>query len=155
VRDCAHAARCYPGMRTADGSHCVVVEVSLLCVWLLSARSLSMGNNQLVGSVPAGLTSRFPLSSTAWSGNCLTNVTARYAACDMPERAALVDIFSFTAGHEWVVGANWLSSTIHPCSWFGVGCAVPGVGPVVSLSLPANGLNGTLPSTIRALTALT
>ncbi len=108
-----------------------------------------------MGTVPTALTTRFPLNSSVWSGNCLANVTSRYAACDMPERAALVDLFAATNGQGWSVRTNWLSSTIHPCSWFGVGCAVAGVGPVEELRLGSKALSGALPSSLGSLTALT
>ncbi len=118
------------------------------------ARSeFSVSFNQLVGTVPAALAARFPLNSPVWSSNCLVNVASRFASCDMPERSALVDLYTSTNGYAWLSKSNWLSA-VHPCSWFGVSCLVDGVGPVVSLSLPANGLSGSLPESLSALTSL-
>jgi hypothetical protein len=106
--------------------------------------------NQLQGTVPTSLTALFPLSSATWSSNCLTGISAPHVDCGMPERAALVDLFTSTSGPSWTQSTLWLSSA-SPCTWLGVSCAS---GVVTALQLGENGLAGTIPSTISALSGL-
>ena len=110
--------------------------------------SLVSAGTQLTGTLSPALATAYPTISSFWSSSCVTNCTSRYAGCDMPERAALVDLWSSTYGPGWLTSTNWLSSAT-PCSWAGVSCAtVSGSLAVVALSLPSNGLVGTLPSSI-------
>ena len=100
--------------------------------WLLFAplhSFLSLASNQLTGSVPVGLTTTFPLTSLTWSSNCLTNCSNQYPDCSMPERAALVDLYTATAGTAWANSTRWLTS-VSLCNWTGVTCGSPS-GPVV------------------------
>jgi hypothetical protein len=89
----------------------------------------------------------------------------------MPERAALVDLYTSTNGDGWRYQnwpienwpiqeyLNWLTSA-HPCTWSGVTCVREEElndiyeGPVVYLSLMGNGLMGPLPDSIGAMTSL-
>jgi hypothetical protein len=57
-----------------------------------------------------------------------------YAAVVPPEqRAALVDLYTATAGASWTTSANWMTGD--PCDgasrWVGITCAVVGSNPSV------------------------
>ena len=147
-------------IRLRSDAHCPLPPTHTtlsFVVWPCRRRSNNFyfSNNQLVGTVPTALTAQYPLSGAWWASNCLTGVSSRYIGCDVVDRAALVDLFSVTSGLTWLSSTLWLTSA-SPCSWFGVTCdTVNGATVVVSLSLPSNGLQGTLPSSMSALTALT
>lgn len=79
-----------------------------------------------------------------------------------PECDALVALYNTTAGVDWTVNTDWLSTTT-PCSWYGVACeAIPYPHPdpypigyyVVGLNLVENNLSGSLPIEIGDLTSL-
>ena len=137
---------------------CVVVDCASMCsrsrcvVFVASANRLSLAGNQLVGTVPTVL-SRFPIASSTWSSNCLANASNPYAGCDLTDRSGLVDVYCTTYGAGWKSSSTWLTSA-HPCTWFGVGCDST-TGPITSLTLPGNGLVGTVPDSLCTLTALT
>jgi len=60
----------------------------------------------------------------------------------------LVELYRSAEGSRWRRQGRWLSRSPH-CSWEGVTCNHPGdTAGVLSLSLPANGLAGTLPQTL-------
>jgi hypothetical protein len=69
------------------------------------------------------------------------------------ERAALVAIFQSTGGAAWTERANWLGAAGTECGWFGVRCDAS-QNSVVGLLLVDNGLQGTLPKEIGALSNL-
>ena len=117
-----------------------------------SAAKLDLSGNQLTGTVPSGVTALVPLTAAGWSSNCLVNTTGRYANCDHPARAALVDLHQSTQGDLWTVATNWLSGSLSPCYWFGVSCVSD---VVVALSLSSNGVGGSLPGSIGTLSNLT
>jgi hypothetical protein len=76
----------------------------------------------------------------------------------MPERAALVDLYTSTNGDGWTHNTNWLSS-VHPCGqfsmgWLGVVCESPIDSTLHTLILGSNGLAGTIPVSISKLTSL-
>lgn len=65
-----------------------------------------------------------------------------------PDYAALVDFFNATNGPNWTTKTNWLTDC-NVCSWHGVTC---GMGKrVAEIRLPNNGLSGSLPSSLSAL----
>jgi len=66
------------------------------------------------------------------------------------ECRALEDFFAATNGWTWTENGGWLDG-VRACSWFGVQCAG---GHVTHLRLPNNGLDGTLPPNLAALSAL-
>ena len=59
------------------------------------------------------------------------------------ERDALIGLFLHTDGNSWSTSEKWLDQNEHHCMWFGVTCNQ--VGRVISVSLAANRLNGTIP----------
>ena len=67
---------------------------------------------------------------------------------------ALEALYAAAGGEGWVTKTNWMSGD--PCTagsiWYGVTCSG---GNVTSLHLNDNGLNGTLPSEVGQLTAIT
>ena len=104
-----------------------------MCVGVRNrSETLRLSNNQLLGTVPAQLTTTFPVMSMTWSGNCIVNATATLAGCDLAERSALLDFYTATHGGGWVVSTGWMTSA-HPCSWYGVTCQAGSTiaGPVV------------------------
>ena len=67
------------------------------------------------------------------------------------ERMVLADLYRVTEGSRWRRQGGWLSRQPH-CSWEGVTCLGPDrPAGILSLSLPANGLAGTLPQTLARL----
>ena len=63
---------------------------------------------------------------------------------------ALVALYENTNGPSWTNDSNWLATT-SPCTWFGISCDGSNV---VSISMPDNGLSGTLPVELGNLSAL-
>ena len=63
---------------------------------------------------------------------------------------ALLDLFNDTSGPSWKNRTRWLSTT-DPCRWHGVTCSGSNVSRLVFKS---NGLSGTLPSSLTALSGL-
>jgi len=69
------------------------------------------------------------------------------------ECQALVDLYTATAGTQWISQTNWLTlSSAAPCDWHGVQC---GNGHVTQLVLARNQLSGTLPLALGDLNGLT
>jgi C1A family cysteine protease len=66
------------------------------------------------------------------------------------ECAALVSVYIYGHGDEWVENQGWLN-TNYPCDWYGVECAG---GHVKGLNLPNNGLRNALPPVVDDLTEL-
>ena len=120
----------------------------------VSSSNLLFNNNQLSGPLPTAVAAVYPAGSSTWSNTCVVNCSTVYAGCDLSDRAALVDLFVATNVSDlgWIVSTNWLTPA-HPCSWNGVICN--GTSAVVQISLIANNLVGTLPSSIGSMTALT
>ncbi len=85
----------------------------------------------------------------AWLGV----VGAGHAAIPTSERAVLIALYANTNGASWDNRTNWNGAAGTECTWFGVTCST-GNANVVALSLPGNGLIGTLPTTLNQLTAL-
>ncbi|GAB4024626.1 leucine-rich repeat domain-containing protein [Spirosoma koreense] len=77
-----------------------------------------------------------------------TNLTVTSQSADYQ---ALADLFNATNGPGWTNKTGWLSSCT-PCGWAGVTC--DGNGRVTQLRLYNNNLNGTLPTSLSALTSL-
>ena len=87
---------------------------------------------------------------TATAGELLSYAEINVMFVD-PERAALVRLYNDTDGPNWTISTNWLSD-VPLGEWHGVRAGETGV--VQEVSLAANGLSGTLPSTIGLLNRL-
>ena len=68
------------------------------------------------------------------------------------ERNALKEFYDSAKGSEWTVNSNWTDPYIGHCEWYGVKCN--DANRLVHLSLPSNGLSGTLTSKIAQLRSL-
>ena len=68
------------------------------------------------------------------------------------ERAALIDFYTSTHGAGWKSQGGWLGAQGTECNWLGVSCVG---GYIASINLFDNGLTGTFPATLTALTELT
>ena len=71
--------------------------------------------------------------------------------CNNAERDALVAIFNATNGSEWIESENWVTDEFVGV-WFGI--TTDADGRVVKLELGSNGLQGTIPPEIAALSRL-
>ena len=84
----------------------------------------------------------------AWSASATGTPVA---AVDNDDRAALVDLYNATNGASWTNSTNW--NTSEPLdTWHGV--TTDGNGRVTWLSLAANQLTGSIPSSLGSLTNL-
>jgi len=77
--------------------------------------------------------------------NCASQIYIPEAECN-----ALLAVYINTAGPSWTNKTGWLSDD-DPCNWYGVSCTG---GSVVSLSLPNNNLEGSIPTQIGNLSQL-
>jgi len=101
----------------------------------------------LLAWLTAGLLSRPAIAQTfPQTDICQTVVEIPAFECE-----ALVSLYTATNGDQWNDAAGWLVET-NPSNWLGVTVED---GHVSRLSLPANQLQGSLPSQIGALTYLT
>lgn len=66
------------------------------------------------------------------------------------ERAALVDLYNAAGGAAWRHTENWMTSAPH-CTWWGVTCSNV-TGRITQFSQYDNGLKGTIPASMSALT---
>ncbi len=66
------------------------------------------------------------------------------------ECEALVALYTATQGAQWVESTGWLATST-PCSWFGITCSA---GHVTTIALDSNGLSGTIPAQLGALSQL-
>ena len=93
------------------------------------------------------------LSATAFSCASSAGLSVRSSTVC----AALGDLFEGLNGPGWVDTSGWADAAAGRggdyCSFFGVTCA-PGTGDVTNVSLGYNGLVGTLPESLGALSAL-
>lgn len=92
-------------------------------------------------------------------------VAALLGACALPalaalaqaEKDALLDLYNSTDGAGWSNDSGWSNPSSDPCAagavWYGLTCDAAGEH-VTGISLIANSLGGTLPSTLNRLTAL-
>lgn len=67
------------------------------------------------------------------------------------QRSALEELFASTNGSGWSTNcvSGWMSTTVAPCSWFGVACDV--AQNIVGLTIVDCGLGGTLPLGLQNL----
>ena len=68
------------------------------------------------------------------------------------ERNALKEFYDSSKGGEWTVSTNWTDSYMSHCYWHGIECN-EGTN-TVNITLPTNGLSGTLSKSISNLTLL-
>jgi hypothetical protein len=83
----------------------------------------------------------------------VTALTAPSHAISTTERNVLTALYTSTAGANWFNKTNWNDGTGTECTWAGVTCN-GGNANVIGITLPGNNLVGTLPSTLKNLTAL-
>jgi hypothetical protein len=99
----------------------------------------------------------WPFLSLAVGAGVLAAAAVPWGArADVPpaQLAALEDLYNATGGPHWYDSTNWLMGD--PCvgQWVFVTCDAANT-TVVDINLAGNTLNGTLPASISALTALT
>lgn len=72
---------------------------------------------------------------------------------DSIEMTALIALYDSTDGDSWINNLNWKDKSKPICSWYGVTCAGGSLdnNTVTELSLPANTVEGTMPSAIFEL----
>jgi hypothetical protein len=78
-------------------------------------------------------------------------VLAQDVADDSPlERGVLEELYHDTGGDSWLNRAGWLDPSVSLCNWYGVNCTTTsdGVNVVQSIEIPANGLAGTVPTSV-------
>ncbi|XP_062500752.1 uncharacterized protein LOC134177988 [Corticium candelabrum] len=75
--------------------------------------------------------------------SCDANETPRSSWQQRVERSALVDLFTSTDGHNWLVDNNW-NKTANHCCWYGVFCSRE-TGLVSAIVLYENNMRGRLP----------
>jgi Leucine-rich repeat (LRR) protein len=86
--------------------------------------------------------------SDYWN-NRITVLVAKTKKMTASDSLALVDLYNSTNGAAWTNKTNWLTGKVD--TWYGV--SISG-GKVRSVQLPANNLDGTLPSTFYSLNEL-
>jgi hypothetical protein len=69
----------------------------------------------------------------------------------LEQRYALATVYYATQGDEWINNTGWLVE-VAECDWFQVVCNAE--SQLLNLTLVNNGLNGTIPEEIRALTSM-
>ena len=127
---------------------------------LSKLKVFDLSNNQLSGVIPesfANLTSLeiFNVSNNNFSGFIPQNLFAlniddfRYSGNRFgSERAALIALYNSTGGVHWVNNSGWLGEEGSECAWFGVVCSS---GLLTGISMPNNGMVGTIPDAIGDL----
>jgi len=68
------------------------------------------------------------------------------------ERNALKEFYDSSKGGEWTESTNWTDSYMNHCYWYGIMCN-KGTN-TINITLPTNGLSGTLSKSIANLTLL-
>ncbi len=89
--------------------------------------------------------------------SCLAVLWTLPANAQVPttERDALIDLYNATNGAAWTDNSGWLGPAGTECTWHGVICSASPPVVVEVLSLAANNLDGTIPSSLQNLTSLT
>ncbi|GAA4463200.1 hypothetical protein GCM10023189_40960 [Nibrella saemangeumensis] len=102
--------------------------------------------------ISATVAATYSVTVTAANGCSSTATTVVTQTAPHPDYAALVELFTATNGPAWVNKSNWLNGC-DPCSggWYGITCSG---GRVTQIFLPTNGLSGTLPGSLTALSGL-
>ncbi len=87
---------------------------------------------------------------------CCAFVVTAFAQIPESERQVLIEFYQTTGGDDWFDNDGWLGPPGSECDWFGVACVNvdDSLRLVRSLTLPANGLTGTLPESLPELGAL-
>ena len=113
-----------------------------VCCWCLSA---------LVGpSFPgSALSSHRPLLAGEWC--CTVSLSPNRRAIARVAQA-LLELYRTTNGAHWTNRANWLDSSRTICEYYGISCNKQ--GNVTEISLPNNGLVGTLPAALGTIGTL-
>ena len=115
----------YVCLRTMTPKHANSSMINIRCCFAppsLPCRVLALNDNQLTGTVPGGLTARFPVPSYSWSHNCIAGSSNQSTGCSFSELGALVELYTATNGPLWSSNTGWLQASTSPCYWFGVEC---------------------------------
>ena len=67
------------------------------------------------------------------------------------EKAVLMELFNQTEGYRWENNTLWENDSVSHCSWYGVTCDNITHSYIISISLPENNLQGTLPGSLWKL----
>jgi len=111
------------------------------CMVFILAGALFLGG---ASAHPAAASGAFAAAAPLW--DCSTAAGISLADCQ-----ALVALYNGANGPNWTDHTNWLTDA--PCSdWYGVTCDPD--DRVITLALPANELNGTIPAQLGDLTSL-
>ena len=130
---------------------------------------LTLTDNQLSGSIPTALTQLNNLTILdlannnltgylpAFSGSVAVNVDGNSlysstTALSANEKAVLLALYDAAGGANWTNNSGWLGADGTQCSWYGISCNTEGVAEI---NLIANGLVGTIPSSLSQLSELT
>lgn len=132
---------------------------------LTRLRTLDIADNQLTGSLPetygvldslqsfrAGGSNRLCVPSRLSRWHAAVGETDALLACAEGDRAILETFFEATGGRGWKVTRNWNRRDRPLSEWLGV--EVDDEGRVTGLSLADNGLAGTVPPELGAMSAL-
>jgi Leucine-rich repeat (LRR) protein len=82
-------------------------------------------------------------------------VTFIKSAAGIPpeERQALIDLYNYTDGDNWIDNTNWLGEPGTECSWFGITCDEENTH-VVKIDLSGNQLTGSIPAELGDISNL-
>ena len=67
------------------------------------------------------------------------------------EKAVLMELFNQTDGYRWENNTLWGNDSVSHCSWYGVTCDNITHSYIISISLPENNLQGTIPGSLWKL----
>ena len=109
------------------------------------------GNDGLSGPLPAAFCSNLFDAFCHIPTACVPSACASANLCNAAQSCrddchVLSDLYKNTNGHQWVQARGWTAnvSNSNCCDWHGVSCDINSTR-VIAVSLPGNGLRGTIP----------
>ena len=127
-------------------------EIPAELAQLTQLQHLYFHGNQLTGEIPSWLVNLTELRELSlWSNELTGTIPPEVAPAQ--DRAALRVLYLQTGGANWTNRTSWLRTSAPISEWYGV--TTDANGRVTSLSLSANGLNGTIGAELGVLTRLT